>query len=165
MSDEPVIPNHLQANVDDPIKAPFSMTAERSYTPDQLTELAKRGGYVVNGERLRILHEVGASAEQMGALRTLKGGVFLSLDAMCLVISKAADLAVDPESKPKDRVEMGKLVGYLGNAISKTTSGAVKMDRDVAEVVMEDDRRRRQSFAPGQAVTRAPQAQTPPINV
>lgn len=140
------------------IRAIVDVTAEREFNAEQITESARSGGYVINGDRLRILRDFGASAEQLGPLRLMKGGIVVSLDALMQAITAATKIVMDESGdyKTKDKIEAGKLIGYLANATSKVTSGAVGMDRAVAEVVMEADSRRRQSFGPGQVITKNP---------
>lgn len=154
---EPVIPSHLGAPAkEESVLASIELSAEREIDTAKLNELARVGGYVVNADRLKVLRDFGCAAEQLGALRIMKGSIVLTLDGLTRAMT-AAQQVVDDETgayKLKEKLEAAKVIGYLGNTLSKVTTGAVKMDRDVAEVVMEADQRRRNSFAPGQKVVR-----------
>lgn len=162
-----ILPNHADLKpVPEKTATPIDLSVEREYNAQHVTELAKTGEYVVSGDRLRILRDLGCAAEQLGSLRLNKGATVISIDGLTCAIT-AAQKIVDSDGENytlKQRLEAGKLLGYLANILSKVTSGAVKMDRDVAEVVMEADQRRRQSFQPGQAIVIPSKTANPPTN-
>lgn len=136
------------------VTVPVEMVAERDYSAEQIDALAKAGNYLIRGDRMKFLRDLGMHAEQLGALRQYKGGIILTLDGVTRAINKVMEVIEDDSGKYKlkERLEAGKLLAYLTGQLSKLTSGAIKMDRDVAEVVMGKDQQRRQSFQPGTVV-------------
>lgn len=148
------------------VQVPIDMTESRELTVDQINRLQGSLGLIkVNGERLRALHDLGHAGEQLGSLRILKGSVMVSVDAIGQMIGAATAAAEVPDRPVKERQAFMQIVGYLSGQLIKVATGAVKMDRDVVEVSMEVEQKRRHSFQPGQAVgtTRAPQAGNAPI--
>ena len=165
---EPInVPQALEEPMErlsDNAKVPVTLAAEHDFNPQQFDELCKHLGHVqLNGERLRALHKLGCSGEQLGILRLLKGGVIVSADSLVQAIARVEVALENKELKQKDVVELSKALAYLTNSYIKLSQGAVKMDRDVAEVVIEQDKQRRNTFAPGRRITGMPQAVNPPI--
>lgn len=169
MSDEINVPKELETLPERPTdnaKVPVSLTSDHEFNPQQIDELCKHLGHVhVTGQRLKALHSLGVSGEQLGILRTLKGGVIVSADSLVQAIGRIETALENPDLKHKEVVEYSKTLAFLTNAYIRLSTGAVKMDRDVAEVVIEQDKQRRNTFAPGRRITGMPQAGHPPIPV
>lgn len=156
----------------DPTKVPVPLTSDHELTAESIDRLVKDLGHCqVNGARLKSLHSLGVAAEQLGILRTLKGGVVISADSLVQMIGRVEKEMDKADLKPKEKVELAKTLAYLTNAYIRLSQGAVKMDKDVAEVVIEQDKQRRNTFAPGKRINpvqqspRAPQAGQPAIPV
>jgi hypothetical protein len=150
------LPDELTTKAEvEKIQVPVDMVVDRTYTPEQMDQLAKNNGFLIDFSKMRALQAIGLTAEQLGALRQYKGGVIVTLAGVLSALGKCTAIMEDESDKYglKDKLDVAKVIGYLANSVSKVTTGAVKMDRDVAEVVMERDRRTRQSFQPGQCVT------------
>lgn len=155
MSDTIDLPPHLRTSVPkENVQMPIDVIGEREYKPEEVQRICEAGGIILDPKRLKSLHDLGFAAEQLGILRTLKGGVVVGYAGATKAIEAAAAIADgDPMTHSvKDRLEAAKVVGYLAGQIIKVAAGAVKMDRDVVETVMTQDRKTRQSFAPGTAV-------------
>lgn len=136
------------------VSVPVEMTVTRNYSAEQIDKLAQAGNYLLRADRLKFLHELGLHGEQLGALRQYKGGIFMNLDAITRTINEVTKVIEDDSGKYKlkERLEAGKLLAYLTGQLSRLTSNAIKMDRDVVEAVRENDKIRRQSFQPGQVI-------------
>jgi hypothetical protein len=139
-------------------KVPVDTVVENNYSPEDIDRLQKDlGHFRLTGARLTAMRDLGLNAEQLGFLRTLKGGIILSADSVLQAIGKLGQVVEDPETKLKDRLEACKVIATLTNSLSKLSSGAVRSERDVAEVVMQRDEQKRNTFRAGMAAA--------PINV
>lgn len=150
------LPQELKTSVtEETIQVPIDGMAERTYTPEQLDQLIAAGGIMINRHMLRSLHALGCSVEQTGPLRILKGGIMVGVNGGVAAIQSAQLVVADESEKYslKQKLEAGRLLGYLMGQMTKTAVGAVKIDQTVAEVVMAADEKKRQSFQPGQRVT------------
>lgn len=154
----------LPERATDNAKVPVTLTSEHEFNPQQIDELCKHLGHVhVTGQRLKSLHSLGVAGEQLGILRTLKGGVIVSADSLVQAIGRIEAALENQELKHKEVVEYSKALAFLTNAYIRLSQGAVKMDRDVAEVVLQEDKQRRNTFAPGRRISGMPQAGQAPI--
>jgi hypothetical protein len=160
MSDEIKVSEKLEnpfEQASDRVKLPVTLTADHDLLPEHVDEIVKHLGHVqINGARLRGLHDLGVAGEQMGILRMLKGGVVVSADSLVQMIGRVEKEMDNPDLKLKEKVELAKTLAYLTNAYIRLSSGAVKMDKDVREVVIAEDKSRRNSFAPGKRINSIP---------
>jgi hypothetical protein len=141
----------------DSVKLPVPLTHDQDISAEAVDQLIKDLGHVqINGARLKALHSLGCAAEQIGILRTLKGGVIVSADSLVQAIGRIEKELDTPEIKLKEKVELSKTLAYLTNAYIRLSQGAVKMDVSVINAVTEQDKARRNTFAPGKRVSAAP---------
>jgi hypothetical protein len=163
------LPDHMDRSretMQDQVKVPVPLTSDHELVPEQMDTMLKELGLVhVTGARLRALHGLGVAAEQLGVIRSLKGGAMVSADSLVHAIGKTQEQLENKELKLKERIELTKTLTYLTNAYIRLSQGVVKMDRDVAEVVIEQDKQKRHVFAPGKRITAMPQSGQPPIPV
>lgn len=163
---EPVFPPELVSKPVVNESIPVDLAVTRPISPEQIDRLKVDLGHVqITGKRLTALRDLGMAGEQLGVLRTLKGGVLVSADALVQAIGKMEQIMEDPNSKPKEVKEAASTLAALTNAYIRLSTGAVKMDRDVAEVVIARDEQKRNIFQPGRAMAGAAQSGLSPIQV
>lgn len=148
---EITLPRELQTNSKMASeKVPVDTVVTIKPSPEDVDRLQKDLGMIqITGARLQALHDVGLHVEQIGGLRTWKGGMFLTQDAVLQTIGRLGQIVADPDAKPKDVTNAATALSALTNALTRLSTGAVKMDRDVAEVTMQADDIKRNSFRPG----------------
>jgi hypothetical protein len=157
MSDETIeLPKHLTTKVEkENIQVSIDIIGEREFKPEEVQRICEAGGIIIDPKRLKSLHDLGFAAEQLGILRTLKGGIVVGLNGVALAVQANNQILEDPDPEKyttKERLEAGKLAGYLAGQMSKVAKDTVTMDKAVVDTVMNQDKKTRQSFAPGTAV-------------
>jgi hypothetical protein len=129
---------------------PVDVQGVADYNPEQIDRLAKDLGHIqITGARLKALRDIGLSAEQLGVLRTLKGGIMVSADSALQTMGQLSKLIEEPGTKVKDRIEAAKALANMVNAMTRLATGSVKIDTDIAKTVIEVDRVKRNRFQPG----------------
>lgn len=156
---EVVLPSHLLTKSEmGKEQVPVDTVLDKSFNPEDLDHLQKHLGLIhVPGARVQALHDFGLGVEQIGGLRTWKGGMYLTQNAVLQTIGRLGQIVSDPDSKPRDIAAAAREITGLTNALTRLSTGAVKMDRDVAEVHIQRDEQKRNTFKAGMAAA--------PINV
>lgn len=132
---------------------PVELSGVRSYTPEQVERLQKEIGMTgVRTARMIALPELGRLAKELGIIETIKGSTLVGQETIVACLVAAGRIVDDDAAKPKAKQEAMRLVGYLTGALSKLNLTVVKVDATVAEVTMEVDKQRRNSFKAGMAV-------------
>lgn len=163
---EPTLPPELVSKPVVQETIPVDLNVARPISPEHIDRLKADLGHVqITGQRLTALRDLGMAGEQLGVIRTMKGGVLVSADALVQAIGKMEQIIEDPNSKFKEVKEASATLAALTNAYIRLSTGVVKMDRDVAEVVIARDEQKRNIFQPGRGMAGAGQSGHPPINV
>jgi hypothetical protein len=151
MSEAVVLPKHLVTDSEaGQEKVPVDTTVKIACSPEDVDRLQKHlGHFQISGARLAAMHDLGLNAEQMGFLRTLKGGIILSADSVLQTIARLGLVVEDADTKMADRLKAASVIATLTNSFSKLAQGAVRSERDVAEVHIARDEQKRNSFRPG----------------
>jgi hypothetical protein len=131
-------------------QVPVDMAATMNYAPEDIDKLKDvLGMSTFTGARLRAIRDVGLNVEAFGFLRYLKGGTAMTVESILQVTNELTKIVLDPGSSKRDKKEAAAVIASLSNAFSKVSTGAVKSDRDVAEVAMQKDEQKRNIFRPG----------------
>lgn len=155
------IPDRLKVEpveVEDP-QVPIDMTAQRTYEPEQINNLQNLGLIKLDGERFRSISEIGKSAKSLGLIHLMHGGYMVSVDSLLQAIGMAGQIVAgvpgDDGQAPtrEEKIEAGKLIGYLADKLAKVNGGVTKVEQARAEVAIAVDKQRRQSFQPGMVIS------------
>jgi uncharacterized protein YbjQ (UPF0145 family) len=162
------LPVNLQPKAErDEITVDVQLTGVRDYTPEQVATLRRKLGLEdVNTNIIETLPELGELAVQLGVIKTIKGSTLMGQEALIAAISQMSNVVQDQSGKykPKQKEAAAKAIGYLTEKLAKLNTSVVKVDATVADVVMREDVKRRNTFKAGMAV-RSTKAKTATTNV
>jgi hypothetical protein len=170
MSKQPArIPTRFQAKpiVDDP-QVSTGLSVSRTYDPAQINALQNLGMVKLDGDRFRSLGELGKAVNSIGLVDILNGGVLISADNLTQAIAFCGRVVSgEPDEDGKvptrqDRLKASRELGYLSGQLARVSGNATKGVREVAEVAIQVDKQRRQSFQPGMTITVQDKAPTNP---
>lgn len=148
------LPKHLTSFVDkEDVKVPVEGTPQREITPQNMNAICEGLGLTrISGDQARALRELGIAARSLGILETIQGTVLLTQQALADGIVKLSNALGEPSLPRKDLREHCKTLGYMAGQLAKLNTSATKSERTVVEAILESDKKRRASFAPGRAV-------------
>lgn len=161
MPKQPVqIPDRFRAKplIDDP-QVSTDLSVSRTYEPAQINALQNLGMIKVDGDRFKSLSDLGEAAKSIGLVKLIHGGYIVSADNLLQAIGFCGQIVSgEPNSdgktpSNKERMEAAKLSGYLAGQLAKVNGTVTKVEQARAEVAIQVDKQRRQSFQPGMTIT------------
>ena len=104
------------------VSVPVELIATRNLNAEQVQKLEMQLGVVhLNANYLKPLRHVGCGAEQLGIIRTTRGGVLMTPQALLQAIEACDTILTSTEGEytTRERLKVGRLLGYLfGKSVS-----------------------------------------------
>lgn len=131
-----------------PVK--ISPDSESTFNPERMHEACQSLGLThLPADSVRMFKALGEEIERAGAIRMTSAGVFVSFQ-WCLRAMEKLSKDLESEADLETRANIGRTIGYLGNAVSKAGKQIVDASPLASETLKKNPAR--ESFVPFAAV-------------
>lgn len=148
------LPKHLQPDPEKPLEVdvPILTTETRVLSAEHIERCRDQFGLTeINPARMRAIAELGIHAKGIGVLQTIHGSYMITREAILKAIDQLSVIVNDTTGAYKDgkKRAAAQSIGYLAGQLSKINKDEVGIEQTVAEVQIQEDKTRRQSFQVG----------------